>query len=126
VAPLAHDLVQLYLLVYYLGIRILLLLLVVFLKKVSTRVQLYTTKFITVPLLPGTAVGVSGKPSKGTSLERGTKFSVIIHTVYYTAVCFKRGSVQPGASWGVCGSGVPPYDLLNSYGPEKRLELKSL
>ena len=30
----------------------------------------------------------------------------------------KRGSAHSsqGASWGVCGSGVPPYDFLNLYG----------
>jgi hypothetical protein len=40
-----------------------------------------------------------------------------------------------GASWAVCGSGVPPYDFLNLYGvfnskfsvsdSQKRLDLKS-
>ena len=28
----------------------------------------------------------------------------------------REGPCSQGASWAVCGSGVPPYDFLNLYG----------
>jgi hypothetical protein len=47
----------------------------------------------------------------------------------------REGPCSQGASWAVCGSGVPPYDFLNFNGvfnsrfstsfPQKRLDLKS-
>jgi hypothetical protein len=55
----------------------------------------------------------------------------------FRILILREGPRSQGASWGVCGSGVPPYEFLNLYGvshsrfsisffPEKRLELKSL
>ena len=51
-------------------------------------------------------------------------------------VFLREGPCSHGASWAICGSGVPPYDLLNLYGvfnsrfsasvSQKLLELKSL
>jgi hypothetical protein len=57
-------------------------------------------------------------------------------TGFYRNSNLREGPYNQGASWVVCGSGVPPYDSLNLYGilnsrffvsfSEKRLELKSL
>jgi hypothetical protein len=36
------------------------------------------------------------------------------HTISH--IDLREGPCSQGASWGVCGSGVPPYDFLNVYG----------
>jgi hypothetical protein len=36
----------------------------------------------------------------------------LLNLVYF----LREGPCSHGASWGVCGSGVPPYDFLNLYG----------
>jgi hypothetical protein len=64
-------------------------------------------------------------------LEEG---KAMINKINYLYV-LRESPCSKGASWGVCGSGVPPYSFLNLYGifdcrfcisfPEKRLEVKS-
>jgi hypothetical protein len=61
-------------------------------------------------------------------------FACMVFCIYIYFL--REGPRSQGASWAVCGSGVPPYDFLNFYGVfnsrfctsfhEKRLELNSL
>jgi hypothetical protein len=68
-----------------------------------------------------------------------TEMLRIIKTVSEYLGTLREGPRSQGASWAICGSGVPPYDFLNSYGvfnnrfclkvPERlslRLPLKAL
>jgi hypothetical protein len=65
---------------------------------------------------------------KNRTMRRGRACTLFI-TFYYnappprtvarsraTVYIFGEGPCNQGASWGVCGSGVPPYDFLNLYG----------
>jgi hypothetical protein len=55
------------------------------------------------------------------NLPAGGEWQKVTCTTYFLlfflAGCILReGPRSQGASWGVCGSGVPPYDFLNLYG----------
>jgi hypothetical protein len=64
-------------------------------------------------MLPG-SFGSNGLKFRGVDHDRA--YPSVTSLVFGRSYFLREGPRSQGASWGVCGFGVPPYEFLKLYG----------